>query len=117
MPPCTMQKIHYSDKEYEQVLLTLGEVTEALHNIENEETKEMVMTLMQHFDVLHREAISRLWSALEFRQPEFCEKVIKDDYAVRNLLALYDLIEFEGIKKPVEPPIFIPLEQVTILKY
>ena len=46
-----MQKIYYSDKEYEQVLLTLGAVTEAVHNIENEETKEMVMTLMQHFDV------------------------------------------------------------------
>ena len=49
-----MQKIYYSDKEYEQVLLTLGAVTEAVHNVENEETKEMVMTLMQHFDVLHR---------------------------------------------------------------
>lgn len=112
-----MQKIYYSDKEYEQALLTLGKVTEALHDVENEDVKDLVTTLMQHFDVIHREALSRLWSALEFRQPEFCQQVIKDDYSVRNLLALYDLIEFEGIKKPTEPPIFVPLEQVTILKY
>ncbi len=112
-----MQKIYYSDKEYEQVLLTLGVVTEKLHNTEDEETKELVTTLMEHFDVIHREAISRLWSILEIKQPELCEKIVKEDYTVRNLLALYDLIEFEGIKKPVEPPPFVPYDQVTILKY
>lgn len=112
-----MNKIYYSDKEYEQVLRTLGEVTEALHNIEDEHTKDLVNTLMQHFDVLHREALSRLWSILEIKQPELCEKIVKEDYTVRNLLALYDLVEFEGIKKPIEPPAFVPYEQVTILKY
>ncbi len=112
-----MQKIYYSDKEYEQVLLTLGVVTEKLHNTEDEETKELVTTLMEHFDVIHRDAISRLWSILEIKQPELCEKIVKEDYTVRNLLALYDLIEFEGIKKPVEPPPFVPYDQVTILKY
>ncbi len=112
-----MNKVYYSDKEYEHVLRTLGEVTEALHNIEDEHTKDLVNTLMQHFDVLHREAISRLWSILEIKQPELCERIVKEDYTVRNLLALYDLIEFEGIKKPIEPSSFVPIEQVTILKY
>ena len=112
-----MQKIYYSDKEYEQVLLTLGVVTEKLHNTEDEETRAMVTTLMEHFDVIHREALSRLWSILEIKQPDLCEKIVKEDYTVRNLLALYDLIEFEGIKKPLDPVAFVPYDQVTILKY
>ena len=112
-----MQKIYYSDKEYEQVLLTLSVVTEKLHNTEDEETKELVTILMEHFDVIHREAISRLLSILEIKQPDLCEKIVKEDYTVRNLLALYDLIEFEGIKTPVNPPPFVPYDQVTILKY
>ena len=99
------------------MLLTLGVVTEKLHNTEDEETKELVTTLMEHFDVIHREALSRLWSILEIKQPELCEKIVKEDYTVRNLLALYDLIEFEGIKKPIDPPPFVPYDQVTILKY
>lgn len=112
-----MQKIYYSDKEYEQALLTLGDVTDKLHTIDDEQARDMVNILMQHFDVIHREAISRLWSILEIKQPELCEKIVKEDYTVRNLLALYDLIEFEGIKKPVDPPPFVPYDQVTILKY
>lgn len=97
------------------MLLTLSEVTEKLHSIDDESIREMVTDLMQHIDVIHREALSRLWAVLEKRNPELCEKIKKEDYTVRNLLALYDLTEFEGVKKPVELPTIIPIDQVKIL--
>ena len=111
-----MEKVYYSDKEYEQMLRTLGEVTDKLHSIYDVDIKEMVTDLMQHIDVIHREALSRLWSVMEKRNPELCDQIKKEDYAVRNLLALYDLIEFEGVKKPLDLPPIIPIDQVNILK-
>jgi GTP1/Obg family GTP-binding protein len=111
-----MEKVYYSDKEYEQMLRSLGEATEQLHQVEDGNIKEMVTNLMQHVDVIHREALSRLWALLEKQNPELCEQIIKEDYTVRNLLALYDLTEFEGVKKSTELPPIIPIDQVNILK-
>ncbi len=98
------------------MLLTLGEVTEKLHSIDDETTKAMVTDLMQHIDVIHREALSRLWALLEKKYPELCEKIKKEDYTVRNLLSLYDLTEFEGVQKPVELPRIIPVEELKIMR-
>jgi hypothetical protein len=110
-----MEKVYYSDQDYEQMLLTLGEATERLHAIDDEKIKELVTDLMQHIDVIHREALSRLWAVLEKKYPELCEKIVKEDYAVRNLLGLYDLTEFEGVKKPVDMPKIIPVDQVKLM--
>jgi hypothetical protein len=111
-----MDSIFYSDKEYEQVLLHLGELTERIHEMEDSPEREMMVGLMQYFDVIHREAVSRLWGVLETRHPELCQRIIGEDYTVRNLLALYDLIEFNGVGKPPEAVAFIPVDQVKILK-
>lgn len=111
-----MEKVYYSDKEYEQMLRTLGEATEKLHQVEDENIKKMVTDLMQHIDVIHREALSRLWALMEKQNPTLSKQIIKEDYTVRNLLALYDLTEFEGVKKAVELPPIIPIEQVNIIK-
>jgi hypothetical protein len=109
-----MQKIHFSDRELEQMLLTLSEVTEKLHLIEDDKTKELITDLMQHFDVIHREGLSRLWKALQREQPQLCTELAKD-YAVQHILALYDLVPFEGVKKPVDLPPVIPVDEVRIL--
>ncbi len=111
-----MEKVYYSDEEYEQMLRTLGEATEKLHSIDDDNIKESVTDLMQHIDVIHREALSRLWAVIEKTNPELARQIIKEDYAVRNLLSLYDLTEFEGVKKPTSLPPIIPIDQVKILK-
>ena len=98
------------------MLRTLGEATEKLHQVEDENIKKMVTDLMQHIDVIHREALSRLWALMEKQNPTLSKQIIKEDYTVRNLLALYDLTEFEGVKKAVELPPIIPIEQVNIIK-
>ena len=53
---------------------------------------------------------------MEKQNPTLSKQIIKEDYTVRNLLALYDLTEFEGVKKAVELPPIIPIEQVNIIK-
>ena len=111
-----MDKVFYSDQEFEQVLLHLGEVTERVHALEDSPARDLMIELMEHFDVLHRESLSRLWTLLEQRHPDLCKKIVQEDYTVRNLLALYDLIEFEGVGKPPEVVAFIPVDQVKILK-
>lgn len=110
-----MNKIYYSDKEFEQVLLSLSSITEELHALQDEAISEKINALMQHFDVIHRESLSRLWNILEVKHPDLCERIIKEDYTVRNILALYDIIEYEGIKTPIEPLTFIPYDQVGLL--
>ena len=95
------------------MLRTLGEATEKLHQVEDENIKKMVTDLMQHIDVIHREALSRLWALMEKQNPTLSKQIIKEDYTVRNL---YDLTEFEGVKKAVELPPIIPIEQVNIIK-
>ncbi|MEQ9424323.1 MAG: hypothetical protein RJQ09_07910 [Cyclobacteriaceae bacterium] len=109
-----MKKIYYTDKECEEMLRTLGELTEELHSINNPELKDKITSLMEHFDVIHREGLSRLWTILKKKHPETCEQLNKD-YTIHNLLTLYDLEIFEGIENAVDPVTFIPDDEVKML--
>ncbi len=109
-----MEKIYYSDKECEDMLRTLGELTEKLHSIEDEEIKSQITSLMEHFDVIHREGLSRLWKIVKAKNPELCDQLNKD-YTIHHLLALYDLETFDGIEKATDPVAFIPENEVKIL--
>ncbi len=102
-----MNKIYYSDKECEEMLRTTGNLTESLHAIENEHIKEQITSLMEHFDIIHREGLSRLWRILRGTSPDLCDRLNKD-YAIHHLLALYDLEAFDGIEKAVDQVAFIP---------
>ncbi len=91
-----MEKVHFTDSQCEEMLNSLGGLMEKLDDIEDEQYKAQFTQLMQHFDVIHREGLSRLWNYMKNHNKEDCAEM-KKDYAIRHLLAVYDLEPFDGI--------------------
>ena len=109
-----MSKAFYSDKEFEQLLYDLSNLTQDIEKINDPFAKETVYNILQHFDAVHREALHRLWQFLRKNHPEIRTKFLSD-YSIRHLLALYDLEEYEGIEKAKDAPVFISEDQVKKL--
>lgn len=109
-----MSKVFYSDKEFEQLLYDLSNLTQEIEKINDPFAKEIVYNILQHFDAVHREALHRLWQFIRKNHPEMRTKLI-GDYSIRHLLALYDLEEYEGIEKAKAAPFIISEDQVKKL--
>lgn len=109
-----MSKVYYSDKEFEQILHALSNLTEQIEKIEDPMAKELINDTLQHFDALHREALHRMWQFLKKNHSEISERILSD-YTIRHLLALYDLETFNGIETASEPKAFIPIDKVKKL--
>ena len=107
--------VYYSDKEYEQILLRLGQMVDDIDKIEDPMTKDLVHDLLQHFDVVHREAISRMAQFVEQENPELMSR-LKDDYTIRHLLALYDLETFDGVEAAKDTKGFISENDVKMIE-
>lgn len=96
-------------------MLTLSDLTMQIEQIEDPFAKEMIYNLLKYFDAVHREGLHRFWQFIRKNHPEIRDRVI-NDYAVKHLLALYDLEAFDGINKPKEKNTgFVPVDQVKIL--
>ena len=93
---------------------TLSDLTTQIDNIEDPFAKEMVYNLLKYFDAVHREPLHRMWQYIRKNNPEIRDRMLTD-YAIKNLLSLYDLENYEGIKKPEEKKMFISEDQVKIL--
>lgn len=109
-----MSKVYYSDEEIEKLLRTLSDLTMQIDKIDDPFAREMVYNLLKYFDAVHREGLHRLWQFIKKNHPEIRDRVLTD-YAIKNLLSLYDLEAFDGIKKPEKNKIFISEDQVKIL--
>ena len=109
-----MSTVYYNDQEYEQLLRTLGELTDQIDKIDDPMAKELVLHILQHFDAIHREPLHRLWQFIRKNHPEMREKILTD-YTLKHLLALYDLEDFEGIEQANTKHILINEEQITKL--
>lgn len=111
-----MSKVYYSDEEIEKLLHTLSDLTMQIDKIDDPFAKEMVYNLLKYFDAIHREALHRFWQFIRKNHPDIRNKVLTD-YAIKNLLSLYDLEDFEGIKKAEKNKMFISEDQVKLLKH
>ena len=101
----------YSDKEYEQVLVRVGQILDEMERSGAQIDRALVDELMRHFDAIHRESLSRLVAFLESDQPDLLLK-LKSDFAIRHLLGLYDLASFDGIEKASQHEGFVPESEV-----
>lgn len=110
-----MSQEYYSDKEYEKLLLNLGELTKELDKIENPIVKDQIEEVLKHFDAIHREPLSRLIKYLDQKHTSVLKK-LRDDYSIRQLLALYDLGAFTGVETAKDQVAFISSDQVKVLK-
>lgn len=76
--------------------------------------RELTMAILQHFDLVHREALARMCSYLEENAPSDYLKM-KGDYTVNTLLKLYDIIEDDEEKKKQSILGFVPEDNLGLL--
>jgi nitrite reductase/ring-hydroxylating ferredoxin subunit len=87
-----MQSIFIPDTEYEQLASQTEDLVAQVENLPYPKVKEDVHELLQNFDMLHREALTRLFKEIIINYPELHRKM-ESDKAVHLLFSLYDLFQ------------------------
>jgi 3-phenylpropionate/trans-cinnamate dioxygenase ferredoxin subunit len=85
-----MESIFLSDTEYEQLASQTEGLIAQLDALPYPKVKDDVHQLLQNFDVLHREALTRLFKEIIINHPALQTKM-EADKAVNLLFSLYDL--------------------------
>ncbi len=85
-----MENIFLSDKEYEQLASQTEDLIATVDNLPYPKLKDDVHELLQNFDMLHREALTRLFKEIIINYPALQTKM-ESDKAVHLLFSLYDL--------------------------
>ena len=87
-----MQEVFLSDTEYERVAAQTQELLAQLEETPYPKVKEDMQQLLQSFDLLHREALTRLFREIIINHPDLRSKM-ENDKAVNLLFSLYDLFQ------------------------
>jgi nitrite reductase (NADH) small subunit len=87
-----MQEVFLSDTEYEKVAAQTQELIGILEETPYPKVKEDVQLLLQSFDLLHREALTRLFREIIINHPDLRSKM-ESDKAINLLFSLYDLFQ------------------------
>ncbi len=85
-----MQSIFIPDSEYEQLANQTEELIAQVDHLPYPKVKDDIHELLQNFDMLHREALTRLFKEIIINYPELHTKM-ESDKAVHLLFSLYDL--------------------------
>ena len=85
-----MQSIFLSDTEYEQLASQTEGLVAQVDNLPYPKVKDDVHELLQNFDMLHREALTRLFKEIIIHHPELHTKM-EGDKSINLLFSLYDL--------------------------
>ena len=85
-----MQSIFLSDTEYEQLASETEELIAQIDNLPYPKVKDDTHQLLQNFDMMHREALTRLFKEIIINHPDLHTKM-ESDKAVNLLFSLYDL--------------------------
>ena len=122
-----MESIFLPDKAYEQLVSQTEELIAEIDNLPYPKVKEDVQQLLQNFDMLHREALTRLFKEIIINYPALQTKM-EADKAVNLLFSLYDLFhtdiqnnilskeELLGNNGNENYPLWIPVGNVNELK-
>ncbi|MDQ6610432.1 MAG: Rieske 2Fe-2S domain-containing protein [Bacteroidota bacterium] len=122
-----MQSIFLPDVEYEQLASQTEELIAQVAHLPYPKVKDDIHVLLQNFDMLHREALTRLFKEIIMNYPELHTKM-EGDKAIHLLFSLYDLFHSEiqngGFTQEELPgkngnekyPRWIPVGQVAALK-
>jgi 3-phenylpropionate/trans-cinnamate dioxygenase ferredoxin subunit len=85
-----MENIFLSDEDYEQLASQTEDLIAKVADLPYPKVKDDVQELLQNFDMLHREALTRLFKEIIINYPALQTKM-ESDKAVHLLFSLYDL--------------------------
>ncbi len=121
-----MESIFISDQDYEQLASQTEELIVQLEDLPYPKVKDDVHQLLQNFDLLHREALTRLFKEIIIQHPDLHTKM-ESDKAVNLLFSLYDLFQTDiqngiaaqdelHLTNETKYPFWIPVGDVRELK-
>jgi nitrite reductase/ring-hydroxylating ferredoxin subunit len=122
-----MENIFLSDTEYEQLASQTESLVAQVDGLPYPKVKDDMHELLQNFDMLHREALTRLFKEIVINHPDLHTKM-ESDKAVHLLFSLYDLFhsdiqnnsftqeEMWGKNGNDKYPRWIPVGKVKTLK-
>ncbi|MFT6809757.1 MAG: nitrite reductase/ring-hydroxylating ferredoxin subunit [Saprospiraceae bacterium] len=110
-----MKEVLFNNKEYSDTLGHLDELLQDAEKLSDVDNKVLVYQILQYFDSIHREPLSRIFNALD-DYPTLKDQIIQDP-TTSKLLSLYDLISEEQVNNHVDgrSVAFIPAHEVTLL--
>ena len=109
-----MEAVYYSDKEFIEILQDIDDMIEEAEKSPFQQSKDLTKSILKHFDLVHREPLSRMMKMIKNDYPDLRSK-LETDYTIKTMFRLYDLIEGEIIKSPVtDPKTFISVEDVGL---
>lgn len=97
-----MNHIYYSDTQYNDLAQKTQQLIEEAEQLPDSYSKEIVFTILENFDMLHREALSRLLKIIEEKSPGLRNEM-EADFAVQSLFTLYDLFEDGLVSRKAGP--------------
>jgi hypothetical protein len=112
-----MEAVNYSNKEFEQILHEIEKLMEEAEQSPLPQVKEMVTSILQYFEMMHKEPLARLLKIIDTAHAGLRTE-IEADYTINTLFTLYDLIEGNIERSPMDNPDtkgFIPVEEVGVL--
>jgi len=110
-----MKEVLFSNKEYSETLGQLDKLLQDVEQLSDVDHKVLVYQILQYFDSIHREPLSRIFGALK-NYPTLKDQLIKDP-TTSKLLSLYDIINEDQANndKNGSPVAFIPESEVTLI--
>lgn len=110
-----MKKELFSDKEYDEVLGQLDHLMQEAEQLTDVDQKVMIYNILQYFDSIHREPLSRIFSALT-NYPTLRDQILSDP-TTSKMLSLYDLVSDEAVNNHQggQEVAFIPVEAVGFI--
>jgi hypothetical protein len=107
-----MEPVYYSNKEFIEILQDIDDMIEEAEKSPFQQSKDLTKSILKHFDLVHREPLSRMMKMIENDYPDLRSK-LETDYTIKTMFRLYDLIEGDIIKSPAAVSNnFIPVEDV-----
>ncbi len=120
-----MENIFLSDNEYTKLASNTESLIEQIDNLPYPKVKDDVHELLQNLDMLHREALTRLFKEIIINYPTLQTKM-EADKAVNLLFSLYDLFHTDIQNNTLTReeladnnghyPLWIPVGNVNSLK-
>jgi len=109
-----MKEVLFNNQEYGQILTQLDKLMQDAEQISDVDNKVLLYQVLQYFDSIHREPLSRIFQAVE-DHPEIKDKMLKDP-TVSKLLSLYDLVQEKADhKRDNQNVVHVSEEEVTIM--
>lgn len=109
-----MKQVYYNNEEFKEILSILDDLINQAEKLPYPQARDLTTSILQHLDLVHREAVSRMCQYLQTHAPSHYLK-LQGDYTINVLLKLYDVIED---KEEAQQPMiagFVPESEVGLL--